>query len=109
MLPIGHMVSRICSTVGLTLAQWWIFIQDGGEQKQGILGNLLKIIYYSSLQISVSPQIYNTLFNNFRHKNNTVEPQLSDPLRGITISWDNRRAKTTGLNGLGRVGLRLDN
>ena len=36
---------------------------------------------------------------------------ISDPLGEITITCrsDNRRTKTTGLNGVGRVGLGLDN
>ena len=45
---------------------------------------------------------------------NTVQPLLSDPLGeeqlvGIVEGSDNRRAKITGLNGIGRVGLRSDN
>ena len=43
-----------------------------------------------------------------KHNSNTVEPLLSDPLEGVTIRSDNRRAKITGLNGVGRVGLRSD-
>ena len=39
----------------------------------------------------------------------TVEPLLSDPLGRVTIRSDNRKPKITGLNGVGRVGLRLDN
>ena len=52
------------------------------------------------------------LYNNNK---NTVEPLLSDPLGGVTIRsnirLDNRKAKITvsDLNGVGRVGLRLDN
>ena len=36
-----------------------------------------------------------------------VEPLLSDLLGRVTS--DNRRAKITGLDGVGRVGLRSDN
>ena len=39
----------------------------------------------------------------------TVEPLLSDPLGRVKIRSYNRKAKITGLNGVGRVGLRLDN
>ena len=41
----------------------------------------------------------------------TVESLLSDPLGGVTISLrsDNRKPKVTGLNGVGRVGLRSNN
>ena len=39
----------------------------------------------------------------------TVEPLLSDPLGGVSVRSDNRKAKITGSNGVGRVGLRLDN
>ena len=42
-----------------------------------------------------------------------VKPRLSDPLGGVTSQItegsDNRRAKITGLNEDGRLGLRLDN
>ena len=44
-----------------------------------------------------------------------MKPPLSDPLREITTRLDNRKfldnrePKVTGLNGVGRVGLRLDN
>ena len=39
----------------------------------------------------------------------TVEPQLSDHLGRGKIRSDNRKAKITGLNGVRRVGWRLDN
>ena len=42
-------------------------------------------------------------------KTYTVYPLLSDPDGGGTVGSDNRRAKITGLNGVGRVGLRSDN
>ena len=43
-----------------------------------------------------------------------VEPLLSDPLGEEQLVWikeqsNNTRAKITGLNGVGRVGLRSDN
>ena len=37
-----------------------------------------------------------------------MDPPLCDHLGGVTIRLDNRRAKITGLNGVGRVGLRSD-
>ena len=40
-------------------------------------------------------------------KLNTVEPLLSYLLGGVTIRSDNRKAEITGLNGVGRVDLRV--
>ena len=39
----------------------------------------------------------------------TVEPLLSDPLDGVTVRLNNRKAKVTGSNGVGRVVSRSDN
>ena len=48
---------------------------------------------------------------NFYGFDNTVEPLSSDPGGGgggVKITSDNCRAKITGLNGVGTVGLRSD-
>ena len=47
--------------------------------------------------------------DGIRIETNTVEPVLSDPLGRVTIRLDNRKAKITGLHGVGRVGLRSEN
>ena len=48
-----------------------------------------------------------------KDSDNTVEPLLTDPLGGVTISWliemlGNKKSKITGVNGVGRVGLKSD-
>ena len=71
-------------------------------------------MYYQALFLNFSYEKIVTVTASLCVPISTVEPLLSDPFGGVPTrldkEWsDNRKAKMTSLNGVGRVDLRSDN